>query len=159
MHTEFKNFRLAEIFAYPSLITASRLDKLANVGGNLLRNSNKYKNKLCPPITRASNYNVTYSNKILAARSPGLPDPNHSKFQLPSRKGDLKRWNTIEQPTTYAAMMLWKKVNSVRCWSWSRVEPLEANYSLVHIYLLITRCLPRHQCLKPSSIFELKYTI
>lgn len=37
--TEFNNFTLAEIFAYPSLITASKFDKLAIAGGNLLQNN------------------------------------------------------------------------------------------------------------------------
>lgn len=37
----------------------------------------------------------TYSNRNLAANNPGLPAPNHSKFHLPSRNGDLHNWAYI----------------------------------------------------------------
>lgn len=44
----------------------------------------------------------THSNINLAANNPGLPDPNHSKFHLPSRKGDLDSWgNKLESYTKY----------------------------------------------------------
>lgn len=33
----------------------------------------------------------THSNKNLAANNPGLPEPHHSKFHRPSKKGDLDK--------------------------------------------------------------------
>jgi len=34
----------------------------------------------------------TDSNITRAASKPGLPDPNHSKFHLPSKQGDLESY-------------------------------------------------------------------
>lgn len=113
--TEFRNFKLAALFAYKSLITTSSFDSFTSSEGNLLQY--KYKvlslvsfywncmlalsntfTKQTPPESELYPYILviprnkvkTHSNKDRTATRPKLPDPNHSKFHLPSRYGDLK---------------------------------------------------------------------
>lgn len=93
--TELSNFKCAAIFAYPSLRSKFIFDILPKVEGNLLQSTTKHQEDQLAVIRKKGDHQLsedTHSNTTLAAKSPGLPDPNHSKFHRPSRKGDLESY-------------------------------------------------------------------
>jgi len=103
----------------------------------------------------------SHSNINLAANNPGLPAPNHSKFHLPSKNGDLSSSITsriLKKKWQKQHISKWKCfVKHLRSWSRSWTEPLKTIYPFIHINPLHICCLSSDQSFKTARIFELNH--